>query len=439
MLVNDLDRLQKQRVAELRKSLPPSRSELVSRLFIGESVARTIGKPKLLFEGYRLDKILPVLPFSPITYVATCRGCLKTSDDLDTYVSLVRHGLIVPVLMGRYSEYPAPLVEELRIRDHISCYELSLYSAVRLYEISGSQSICPDCFEKRRDKVLEQVRDAPKVLKFVKAATNKLLPPVYPDYELLDEFERAVSNKDGDKIVQLSDLAQAIKEMRWAQVWNGALTLDAHDLAAIPENLAAEFEQSRQLSCELRQYVADGLGVKVPLDIPIDRYAELVVEFQPRIASVVDRIVKAASRKRAPFEAAGKELSKLNNEIARIKGLKRFMVMEAIAAPIRKNKALIATSLTMGALFGIGGGLVGCAAAAATKGIVSRAKKTKYVKGAIEAITDQPEVKRLGRKVKSETQPYIDTLVSKYLQAELPAVSVLAMRKSIGDAKQPPT
>jgi hypothetical protein len=107
------------------------------------------------------------------------------------------------------------------------------------------------------------------------------------------------------------------------------------------------------------------------------------------------------------------------------------MMLEALAAPFRNNKALIIAGLTAFAVYGLGGGLVGCAAAAVAKPAIKRARKMPAVQGVLETISEQPEIRKWTRKIKSDVQPYLDKLLAKYLEAKPPAVSVLAIRKSL--------
>jgi hypothetical protein len=434
MRSTDLDKIHSERLAKVAGHLPRTRKQVLSRIFVGQKVLETIDKPKVVLDGYRLDKVLSTLPFSPITYVTTCPGCLKTEQEVKQYLSLVKNELIIPVLMGEYADYPDPLVDALRIRDHVSRYELNIFHSVQLTRISRGRQICECCFDKEKDKIFKYFNgdgNETELRELIDDAANKLKPPIYPDYELLGEMENAVKTRDADKMVQLSELAGVIRQVRWAQIWNGALILDAADLASAPENISSELDAGRRTSLALREYVSQGLGVRIPINIPIDRYAELVKEYQPRISAVVDGIIDKAGRQQSTFGAASKEISQLNNEISRIKNLNKYLVLEAIAAPLRHNKALIAAGLTACAWFGLGGGLVGCAGAVAAKSAIKRARNIGAIDGAIEALSKHTEVGNLARKLKTDARPYVDALIAKYLSAKLPAVSVLSIRRAM--------
>jgi hypothetical protein len=68
--MTDLDTLHRGRLDQFDKKPPRRRDRWLSGIFLGERVVQTIDKPKVMIDGFRLDTILPLLPFSPITYVS---------------------------------------------------------------------------------------------------------------------------------------------------------------------------------------------------------------------------------------------------------------------------------------------------------------------------------------------------------------------------------
>lgn len=265
----------------------------------------------------------------------------------------------------------------------------------------------------------------------VEQAARNLRPPIFPDYELMDAMEIAISENDGRRIVQLSHLSKVIRGIRKAQVWNSALPVSASDLEGAPPHISAEMDEGRSVSIGLNMFIAEGLALKLPMDIPLPRYAELVREFQPRISAVVKRVVDKAGKKGSGFEAMGREISRLNNEIDRIKNLKRYLVVEAMAEPIRKNKALVTATLVAGAL-GLSGSLVGCASALAAGGVMRAAKRYKIGDKLLASLKENKPLAKLGSKVHDEiVRPQVDKVMAHYLQADLPAVTVLALRRDL--------
>ena len=273
-------------------------------------------------------------------------------------------------------------MRELEAKDHISTYEAACFLDAQLWNLSGGHRICDHCYDERTKKIIDRAKslEEPRVLRAIKLLVNRtaknLSPPIFPDYEILDAMEEAISERDGARIIQLSDVSEVIKQIRDAQIWNSALPVSASDLEGVPAHLSSEMDEGRLVSIGLHRFIAEGLALKIPLDIPLPQYAEIIREFQPRISAVVSRVVDKAGKKGSGFEAMSREILRLNTEIDRIKNLKRYLVVEAMAEPIRKNKALVTATLVAGAL-GLGGSLVGCASALAAGGAMKAAKRHK--------------------------------------------------------------
>ena len=404
---------------------------------MGERVLQTIDKPKIMIHGFRLETILPLLPFSPVAYVSVCPRCIGTDERIDQCLELVRAGLIVPVLADKYSEFPDRIVAELKTRDHISTYEAAYFIDAQLSRISRGHRLCDHCFDGRTSKVIERAKilASPKMLRAIKAAVEQaaenLRPPIFPDYEIMDALELAISDHDGARIIQLSDVSGVIKQIREAQIWNSALPVSASDLEGAPPHISSEMDEGRLVSIGLHRCIAEGLALKIPMDVPLPQYAEIIQEFQPRISAVVSRVVDKAGKKGSGFESMSREISRLNNEIDRIKNLKRYLVVEAIAEPIRKNKALVTATLVAGAL-GLGGSLVGCASALAAGGAVKAAKRYKIGDVLLASLKGNKSLAKLGSKIQTEiVQPQVDKVMAQYLQADLPAITILAIKRDL--------
>jgi len=379
MTTLDLDKVHDERLDRLWEKLPKRRDKLLSSIFVGERVIQTIEAPKILVEGYRLATLLPLLPFSPVTYVSICPGCLTNKDEVGQFIALTQADLIIPVLTGKYRDFPDSLVETLKRKDHVSAYENHFYYSVQSFRLSDGPHICEDCFAKHKGRLLKKAAKVNGVS--TKTATSaidytidRLYPLISRDYEIIAAFEAAIDDGNPVGLKQIANMVNALHDLRMAQVWNGVLPLSSSDLADLPEGISKAADEGRSVAFGLRRYIAEGLGLRVPLDVPIDRYADLVREFQPRISSIVDRIINQKGANGKGFDAMSREISRLNNEIDRIKNLKRYLIIEAIAEPMKKNKAVVAASLIAGIL-GLGGYLVGCAGALATAGAIKVAGK----------------------------------------------------------------
>jgi hypothetical protein len=432
MATSDLDELHKARIKQLEK-VRPRKKDLPALVFLGESIARDAFKPKLILSGFSLDQILPILPFTPILYVRICPRCVASETTFEEYAALLRNRLITPVLMAPYKYYPQRILDGLKSIDHVSSYEAFQFRAHRLWD-QHDVVLCAHCFGERRKTILShanELNDEKHYLRLINSAFACLAPAIFPDFELADEIERATKEKDLQGLDRLHHVSQLIHKIRTAQTWNGALPINAADLALLPDNVSSDVEEGRRISISLRNYAADGLGIKIPRDIPIDRYAEIVRENQPRITAVVDRVVSKAGHKAPGFDALCREISRMNNEIERIKGLKRYLLLEAIAEPVRKNKALVASALVTAAL-GLGGSLGACIGTGVAGGAVHFGKKTKLGAAISAKFANNVSLNKFGRKLHGDLiQPSLERVLSIYLQARLPAVSVLAIQQDL--------
>jgi hypothetical protein len=362
---------------------------------------------------------------------------MGSDERIDQCLELVRAGLIVPVLSGEYAGFSDRLVRELKGKDHISTYEASYFHDAQLWKISGGRRICEHCYDERKKKVidrtksLENPRAARAIKLLVERTARNLRPPIFPDYDILDSLEEAICERDGPRIVQLSDVSRVIRQIRDAQIWTSALPVSASDLQGVPPHISSEMDEGRLVSLGLHQLIADGLALKIPMDIPLARYAEIVRDFQPRISAVVTRVVGKGGKKGSGFDAMSREISRLNNEIDRIKNLKRYLVVEAMAEPIRKNKALVIATVVAGAL-GWGGSLVGCASALAAGGAVKAAKRYKIGDKLLASLKDNRPLAKLGSRIQTDfVQPQVDKVMAHYLQTDLPTVTVLALKRDL--------
>lgn len=172
---------------------------------------------------------------------------------------------------------------------------------------------------------------------------------------------------------------------------------------------------------------ASGLGIRIPTDIPIETYIEIAKDYQPRISSTI-RSISATQNDKSSLIDLSKNISSINREIDRVKGLRRFAVLEACAGFYRKNTLLIGGAL-LAAAMGFTTGLLGCAATGAVAAGRQLAKNKKW-------LPDNSSIQRLGRIVARDVQPYTDVLLKGYLGSTSPAIGVLSLQKRIEAASQ---
>ena len=294
--------------------------------------------------------------------------------------------------------------------------------------------LCPHCVDNRENKLCSIVkgkRGAPRQRRELHRIVGNIHPYVFPDYELLDEVERAFRDSDSELARQLLDLSFIIRATRTAQVFSAALYMRESDFTRIPEGIVEETDKMRRAGLALRKIVTDGLGLKVPLDLPIEQYAELVSDYRPRILSLTEGIIgnSKEGEKSLSFKALLETITEINREIERIKGLKRHLLLEAIVGFIDKNRAFTVSALVAGAL-GLGGSLVGCAGSVAAGIGTDIARKTGKLRGS-------KAVNRLGRKIHRDLEPSMNALIAKYVGSNELAVHVLSVRQQIGKTDEP--
>jgi hypothetical protein len=193
----DLDSVHLQRVKAVKKRLE-SEEVPISELFLSEKVANTVGDDKVFMDGFQIEKILSLLPYTPNLYLGTCPYCIFDSESARQFLCLVKEGLIVPVLAARYQDFPDAIIDEVKKRDHISWYEASVWQTSRTVQIANG-GLCKHCVSKRKKEILKPIRGNRRVSDIRLHVSNimqNLEPFFAPDYEILDEVQAAVAERD---------------------------------------------------------------------------------------------------------------------------------------------------------------------------------------------------------------------------------------------------
>jgi hypothetical protein len=371
------------------------------------------------------------MPFSPIVYVTVCPLCVSENEVAD-FRKLVSSGIIVPFLIGRYDSYSDQVRDAIVGHDHVSMYE---YDAYRFYSIlhSSDGGVCSHCaglrFGKMRSSV-RRIKAAPLYDSHIERLGNNIYPYVFPDFSIIDSAAKACRDRDYEGLSHLVNLSEGIHELRNAQAFNSAVTVAEADVSQFPEGLNTQTDQALQMAAKIRAMTAQGLGLKFPAGISIDRYIELAKDYQPEITKVIDGMDSETAADHVRIEILSKKMASLNREIERIQSLTRYAFLEASVAFVKQHKALIATALIASAL-GIAGSLVGCASTIAGGTGISVAKK----KGWIKETKDNEAANRMGRMIIRDVQPYLDKLIALYTGATLPAVKILSLRKRLEESK----
>ena len=251
--------------------------------------------------------------------------------------------------------------------------------------------ICAGLKFKKLNKIVRRRRDAEEYRDNLDAIAVNLFPFLSPDFELLEMAESVCKGNDLEGLDQLNDLAYGIHSLRSAQAFRSPLTLDAAKLEQLPAGLSKEIDKVLQLSIDVRELASKGLALNIPSEMPIEAYVELVRDYQPSITMWVDSVIGSTGNDAGQLGELAKKIGAINNEIDRVKGLKRYVALEASIGFFRNNRALVTTALAASAL-GIAGSLGGCVAALAASPAVQFAKR----KGGLRKCCDQKVSATLG-------------------------------------------
>ncbi|EJL34435.1 hypothetical protein PMI01_01643 [Caulobacter sp. AP07] len=431
----DRDQLHSERVASFVDRLESDSYEDLNEesLFVSEYVDETIGSPKTLLPNYNFDRILAQLPYNDVIYVTVCPECIQKSD-FNNFKTLVERKAITPILTAPYSRYSENIADFVYSHHHVNSYEYHAYRYFGVTEI-GPGRICSHCvslWEKNTKRSISRSINIRKHRDDVDRIIENLYPFISPDNELLDEFKYAVKSKNSEQISHVTNMSETIYSIRTAQVFNSPINIDGKDIATLPTGVTSDIDEAITISSSLDMEVAKGLGLKIPTDIDINSYLDIVENFRPLISREINRITSQSKENiRSDFAEIQREIMNINAEVERIAKSRRYMLLEACSGFYGKNAALANAALFAGA-FGLAGSLAGCiggpaasgAVGAATSGLVTLAKKNKWVSGG-------PAVDRLSDKISSDLQPFLAKMTALYVGASTPAVNVMSLRTQI--------
>jgi hypothetical protein len=115
-------------------------------------------------------------------------------------------------------------------------------------------------------------------------------------------------------------------------------------------------------------------------------------------------------------------VSAINSEIERIKGSRRYAVLEACVGFYKSNNFLVGGAL-LAASLGLAGSLLGCAAVGSAVGAKLAKKKG--------LIPENEALGRVKRMVARDVQPIANRLLKSYLGASTPAINVLSLQRTM--------
>jgi hypothetical protein len=275
-------------------------------------------------------------------------------------------------------------------------------------------------------KGVEGRSDAAEYRSILEYFVRNMEPFPESDVDLLELGFRCCAEGRLSDLRQLRQMSSVISDIRVGEVFNSPILLKDADLSALPANVSPAITEGRSQAARLQKMVAEGLGLSIPREIPIDIYIELVRDYQPEICKTIKSILGSGGGEASILDAS-RSIIAINTEIERIRNLRRYVVLEASLGFYRNNRMLTNATLIAGAL-GLTGSLFGCAVVGGTALGSHLAKKKGWLKGS-EA------VERLRRLIARDLQPAVDLVLKAYLGASAPAINVLSIRKRVQSAE----
>lgn len=442
----DLDTIHEARVDALGKKLREHGEYRHEDLFLHQRVVETIGKEKVLIDSFKPKRLLPILPFSPVVYVQTCPACISARS-FPTFSRLIDAGLVIPILTAPYRDYPSAVVSQLAKRDHISCYEFDFYRTTSILSGDSSDAICTCCTLSRLENIQDLARGKRHAAAYrdgIESIFSLTSPALERDTELFNLAEEAVRCRDLASLQQLENLAWSLRFARTAQSFDAAVTIRSRSIEMIPPALIDQKGVTQQTVSDLRAQMAEGLGLTIPLNMPIDAYIELVKDLQDQIRSVIAPEIDTSRHADVTIFSAKicSRITDINRHVDRWKRSKSYDLYEVGMGFVRnKGKDVAASILTAGTL-GVAATLLGCGPIGA--GITAAIGGTKTARTVLKAarsrispadaqtdVTRLPKVAELTRKVQLSLQPMLDGLIARYAGVERPAVRVLSIQRYI--------
>jgi hypothetical protein len=245
-----------------------------------------------------------------------------------------------------------------------------------------------------------------------------------PDYELLDRAVKACKDRDGEALFQLSRLSGALHQFRRAQAFSAETIVDSAVGKLMP--VADKFQ-----GCGGAGYAelsAASLGLEIPKNVPLDAYIEIVKDYQPSISRAINELIKRSTESdgKVSFTKLAREIERINKEVARVRSLKRYRLLEVCVDFYKNNRGLISTALVASA-FGLAGSIAGCGATLATGMAAGAARKFGLLKGSKSA-------RRLGKELARDLRPQIDRVIASYVDTVPSAINVLSLQNKLKSA-----
>ena len=378
---------------------------------------------KVITISFDLQRILSLIPFTPTLYVEICYACVRESN-VSKFRELVESGSIVPVLISAYRHYDQEIVDFVASHAHVSAYARDFFRNLVLHG-KANGGICPHCAQRRINGIkadLKKLNDSKSELASVSLIARNLAPYVRPDYELLDALSTVVSEGRLKSIASIEKISWKINEIRTSQAFNSPVVFDSNTISKLPVGIASETDFAKATALEVANFTLDGLGLRIPTDIPLRRYIEIVQDYRPSILKVIDNVSHEAKGADGHVSLVDleRQVSKINDEIERVKGLRRTTFLAAGIGFYNNHPQLTVTGLLVAAL-GMAGSLSGCEATLGIQAVRTIANRVKSKKENIAGA-------RLKKMIERDIHPLISDLIRLYAQTDKTSARVIMLR-----------
>lgn len=421
-LTADRDVVHKERVQRYMKNLRDY-PDLEEDFFVSEIVDNTVLSPKALVHSFNLDRIIAQMPFNDIIYVIICPNCVSSAT-YGKFKTLVERNIITPILLAPYKMYQEDLADFVYNRAHVNRYEFNTFRNMTVFAESSS-SLCSHCVGNWKRSVRRLLDGRPELgvskREFDRFTAN-ISPYVVPDSELLEEFRRAIKNRDGLYANALCSLSETIYGVRTSQAFNAPISLSNREFSLLPRGITTELDEAAAACNFLDEQVANGVGLRVRPNVKLDEYIDLIEDYRPNLSAIVSELSSGLpENKEKAVVSLQRKIMELNTEIDRIKNSRRNMILEAGIEFYGRNSILLNATITAG-VFGLVGGLAGCASGAVASGAATIAGRKRWISGG-------PAVERYVQKLKADLQPFLSAVISKYVGSTQLAVNVMSIRR----------
>jgi hypothetical protein len=430
----DLDRKSKDRMDGLWKRYRDGAEIEVDDIFLSEHVLNVLDDQKMFFQSFRTNRLLSPIPFSPTVFVKICPACIDDKN-FQTFAGLVKGSLIIPVMGSALRHYPHEVAEVVKTRPHVLTYEYQLFRRISI-DLLADEGLCTHCVKKRQDEIEKSISgsDANRFKRHLSVVLGNIFPYVAPDFEILDAMATAVKDKSLEKAAQVSSLSYVLHAIRDAQVFQAPILLSDVELERAQGHDIAPLQRLRSVGFELRELISDGLALRIPADLPIEKYVGLVKEVRPDILKVTSRLLEEAHNRaqnevsvRTVFNA----IAHVNREVDRIQTSTRHLLLSAVVSSVQNNKEVLTGMLLAGAL-GLTSGAIACVAGGLAGAGTKALKKRGIIKGSVA-------LERFGSALHRDLQPAIHRLVASYVGSTTVPIQVMAIQQAIqsADAQSP--